>query len=464
MGAISRPPQGASNPRTRDRRVRRPSTTWIADNLLTHPSATLTTIDPFALGTERQFRQNLSLSVRRGQVRLIKRSSLHALAEMLGGSSIDEFDVAYVDGNHSASGALQDSVLAFSLLAHGGILIIDDYSGFDTVRLAVDSFLKCNAEDLQVLYAGAQVVVRKTNGSITDDSLGEVLRDISPSADAIRLAGNRLRSPAIRILASHFRGLQKLDVSWNELGREGSAAIGEGLQSLLALDIGGNEIGPEGMREITTRLSRLTHLSAVANELGDAGAEAIAAGLRNLNSLELGFNRITDVGARALAAGLQELRVLGLGVNQLTDAGAEALATGLQKLRTLRLEGNKMTASGAELIATHLPELTELDVGWNAVGNDGLRHIVRKLPRLTALGAVDCGLDDQGAFELAERSRALVSLDIRFNAVGEAGLRELVQRVSSLRVLSARGNPIRDDVAKWAQAELSKREGGVFQW
>lgn len=59
-----------------------------------------------------------------------------------------EYELVYVDGDHSPSGVLHDAVLAFKAVKPGGMILFDDYdwpnapSGAD-VRLGVDSFVAC---------------------------------------------------------------------------------------------------------------------------------------------------------------------------------------------------------------------------------------------------------------------------------------------------------------------------------
>ncbi len=55
------------------------------------------------------------------------------------------FDVVYVDASHMAGDVLSDAVLAWKLLAPGGIMIFDDY--------AWSSLRYPGAPDLQVCIA-----------------------------------------------------------------------------------------------------------------------------------------------------------------------------------------------------------------------------------------------------------------------------------------------------------------------
>lgn len=81
----------------------------------------------------------------------------------------DEYDFIYIDGDHTAPGVLSDAVSAFRALKPGGLLAFDDYlwkpsdgSG-DTHApgIAIDAFLDCYRDRLQILAMGLQVWVRK---------------------------------------------------------------------------------------------------------------------------------------------------------------------------------------------------------------------------------------------------------------------------------------------------------------
>lgn len=123
------------------------------------PDATITCVDPFG-GTEHGedyealFDKNtrgkpvekVRAPAEYGLVRLISRLLQHHL-----------FDVAYIDGDHTAGAAMRDAVLAWTLLRPGGLLIWDDYewttggSPERCPRMGVDMFLATYANELDVL-------------------------------------------------------------------------------------------------------------------------------------------------------------------------------------------------------------------------------------------------------------------------------------------------------------------------
>ena len=75
------------------------------------------------------------------------------------------FDLIYIDGSHDQDDVLMDTLLSWRLLADRGILIWDDYN-FPVPRppqVAIDTFVKMNAGEIEELHRGSQLIVRKKN-------------------------------------------------------------------------------------------------------------------------------------------------------------------------------------------------------------------------------------------------------------------------------------------------------------
>ncbi|CAK0835979.1 unnamed protein product, partial [Prorocentrum cordatum] len=151
-----------------------------------------------------------------------------------------------------------------------------------------------------------------------------------------------------------------------ELYRSAFAQRFESAESLLYKDLGW---GDEEVRQVVAVLAavalpRLQMLNLSENNVGDEGAAALAAALRapgalpSLQELHLGRNRVGDEGAAALAAALRapgalpSLQTLNLRFNRVGDEGAAALAAALR-------------APGA------LPSLQTLNLMSNRVGDEG---------------------------------------------------------------------------------------------
>lgn len=108
---------------------------------------------------ERHFDENV-----RG-LPIIKRkaeTSTHALIDMPG-----EFDLVYVDGDHSRLQVMIDTCLAWRLLRPGGIMIWDDFRDYrpdliDRPTPAINAFIEMLADQIVVVKdTGQQLIVQK---------------------------------------------------------------------------------------------------------------------------------------------------------------------------------------------------------------------------------------------------------------------------------------------------------------
>lgn len=140
------------------------SALWLLDNILTHPSATITCIDHWLeAAAERRFDANVAASGRSNQVCKIKSQSRRVLPRLVDQS----LDFAYIDGSHEAADVLLDGLLTLPLMKPGGLMIFDDYDWNppdDTrhypPKPAVDAFLALNDWRLIELHRGWQIAVR----------------------------------------------------------------------------------------------------------------------------------------------------------------------------------------------------------------------------------------------------------------------------------------------------------------
>ncbi len=132
-------------------------------NYLTN--STLTCIDLFRTDREARFDRNLAEFAPR--VRKLKGYSFPALASLRHDGYW--FDLIYIDACHQREAVLLDSVLSWSMLRTGGILIWDDYRKYkphsprwNRPTAAVDGFLLAHRGEFEQLARGKQMIVRKT--------------------------------------------------------------------------------------------------------------------------------------------------------------------------------------------------------------------------------------------------------------------------------------------------------------
>lgn len=136
------------------------SAIWWSQNILVHPSSTLTCVDPWTKAEHRyqRFQTNIHLA-RAKNVRAVRKSS----ADIREGRQ--EFDLIYLDGDHHAHMVYRDLLTCWSLLKPGGVLICDDYEwkkeGVIGPKVAINGFLQSFAPFIKVLSKGYQVIIKR---------------------------------------------------------------------------------------------------------------------------------------------------------------------------------------------------------------------------------------------------------------------------------------------------------------
>jgi len=107
------------------------------------------------------FRSNLEVFEYCNNVEYVRDTSWNALLKLLHRGV--KADLIYIDGDHRAETVLKDLVLSFELLEVGGVILCDDSVSWkyqdenkncnlqDSPKLAVDNFIQCNWNRLEVL-------------------------------------------------------------------------------------------------------------------------------------------------------------------------------------------------------------------------------------------------------------------------------------------------------------------------
>jgi predicted O-methyltransferase YrrM len=151
------------------------STVWFLTHVLTHPDATITCIDWFS-GSPEHYEDNIDvLNIAEIFKSNINQTGVSEKVTNLVGKSqellrtlpIDNYNIVYIDGSHTASDVLEDAVLSFRLLKSGGIMMFDDYEWSRIVpevkkpKLGIDSFLAAYAGQYDLLFKKGQVYICK---------------------------------------------------------------------------------------------------------------------------------------------------------------------------------------------------------------------------------------------------------------------------------------------------------------
>ena len=211
------------------------------------------------------------------------------------------------------------------------------------------------------------------------------IRAFKPPLDDLNLSKKRRLLGGMVLTDEHAKGL---------------AQVLRGNPTLASLSLAGHAIGAEGAKVLGRSLmgkfnSQLTHLDLSSNELGEGGAAALGVALQSnvaLTELSLTACGLGDADCTALAKGLlvnTVLASLALGGNKVGPAGCTALAGALRKnitLRSLHLEKNWVGNEGATALAESLKVnagLTLLDISENQIHEPGMREIGLALKDMT---------------------------------------------------------------------------------
>ena len=137
---------------------------WFFENILPHPSSTITCIDRFRNRlVEIRFDHNLAVAGCSQRVVKIKNPSQRALRIL----KPDNYHIIYIDGSHRAIDVEADAWLSWPLLKSGGICIFDDYLWMphlpeeDRPQVAIDKFLHAFGSQFKIVHKGYQVIVEK---------------------------------------------------------------------------------------------------------------------------------------------------------------------------------------------------------------------------------------------------------------------------------------------------------------
>ena len=169
------------------------STVWFINNILKNENSSITCIDSwmnfyqntnsantYDIDTKTKsgvdfvrdnikgtFSHNISETTQQHKVNVIHGYSQTELPTLI--SQSKKYDIIFIDGNHTTPFVLSDAVLSWHLLSEGGIMIFDDYgwnnfgegSITTTPKLAVDSFVKCFKDYIEVLWVDCRYAIKK---------------------------------------------------------------------------------------------------------------------------------------------------------------------------------------------------------------------------------------------------------------------------------------------------------------
>ncbi len=147
------------------------SALWMLENILTHPTSTLTIIDLFAENNLKTFTANVNLSGEASKFKIMTGSSTDKIREI----PFNSIDLAYIDGSGRGIIMFSDLVGTWNVAKVGGLIICSRYSLTPHLRRvlnlqaddpgpheAIDTFLKMYKTYITVVaLQGNYVIVRK---------------------------------------------------------------------------------------------------------------------------------------------------------------------------------------------------------------------------------------------------------------------------------------------------------------
>jgi Ran GTPase-activating protein (RanGAP) involved in mRNA processing and transport len=215
------------------------------------------------------------------------------------------------------------------------------------------------------------------------------------------------------VSSSSVSALQVLDVSKNNIGNAGAAALGR----LLSTD-------PTALQELHTESCDMT----------GSGVAALAQGLRqntHLQEWNLCQNSVDAKAAKVVASMLEcnkSLTTLNLSGCSVSDESASSLATALthnETLQELALSFNRIGNVGVKALANMLPStrLSSLALQFNMFDNDGLEHFITGLAQNVYLK----DLFVMNAHSYCSRTDACMREIVHYLSLNRAGRRCLIE-------------------------------------
>ena len=145
------------------------SAVYFSDNLLDHPEAELTCVDPFhsndsttpfSMGgndTMCLFMNNISKSNNFQKITFQRMYSSEFYTK-----NTKKFDFIYVDGSHLVEDIRVDFNECLKILEPGGFLAFDDYQwGDGSIKKCIDELYEANKHRLQTLGHGYQILLQR---------------------------------------------------------------------------------------------------------------------------------------------------------------------------------------------------------------------------------------------------------------------------------------------------------------
>ena len=236
--------------------------------------------------------------------------------------------------------------------------------------------------------------------------------------------------------------LQKLDMSYNHIGDIGAVALAESIRYL----------------------TRLTELNLTGNKIGDAGAVAIirvGTARKNLK-LQIGNHRITENVSTTMEQGVDRNCHI-LDINSQMCEELEDLLLNMKddtgdsnNINEISIHSKKIKIVNLAAIVKCCYKLNTLNLKCNSIGSDSIKALAGGLQHCNSLQTLNlaCSIGSDGAKALAEGLQhwnSLQTLNLASNSIDSDGAKTLaegLQHCNSLQTLNLQFNSIGSDGAK----------------
>lgn len=146
---------------------------WLMENILTHPTSTLTDVDTWQ-GSDEEVHKEMDFSdvertydLKVGHYRNVIKVKSPSQDFLISLDGKDYYDFIYIDGDHTAEAVFKDASLSWKALKPGGIMAFDDYLWEPNFPInlrpqaAIDLFITLMKDDIELIRTGSQIWIRK---------------------------------------------------------------------------------------------------------------------------------------------------------------------------------------------------------------------------------------------------------------------------------------------------------------
>lgn len=231
----------------------------------------------------------------------------------------------------------------------------------------------------------------------------------------LNISGNKMRDDTLLAMSNAIachRDLSKLDISWNQVGSQGTKVLMRAMSrnNLCSINFAANDLRDEGVEYICEAWKRYggkgaqTYLNLYRNNLGKSSGEFVGRLMENnsyISDINLAMNTLGPKGVTTLMKCIQPpfqnvLKNLNLSDNYIEDEGAqmvgEYIASDPPLLIKLNVNSNRITDRGGGFLMKGLRTNTHLQfvmAAYNDYGHETTKQLVEVVSTAKVLKLID---------------------------------------------------------------------------